>query len=177
MEKMNQLANLRRWGLLVALAATLSSCQTTITRSFPTPGDNWNNAYGQLQYVTPKRSVIGEAVITRNGTQDFQLDYTAGPGVPLIRVRETSHSAAAEGAFAMLGWQGDPARPPHHLISWMELREVFAAIEAHSKQNHVSVHGPAGTWNAQAELAAGKLERVRVEFPRKKERFTFVFAR
>lgn len=174
---MNHFPLLRRWGLALVLATALSACQTTITRKFPSPGANWKSSYGQLQYVSPKRSVIGEAVIARHGRQDFQLDYTAGPGVPLIRVRESDNSAGAEGVFAQLAWQGEPAKAPHHLRPWIELRDVFAAIDARSKKNHVSVHGPAGTWNAQAELAAGQLKRVRVEFPRNKERLTFVFAR
>lgn len=176
--------NLFRLSLRAASAAAffvgLSACQMTPAREYPTPGAGWHTSVGQLQYATPQRSVIGEAVVSSLGTQDFQLDFTAGPGVPLMRLRETGNSARAEGPFAGGSWQGDPARPPRQVASWAALREAFSAVNATragSKRGAVaySAAGAGNPWIAKA--SSGEPRRVSVEFPRTNERFVFVFAR
>ena len=166
-----------RTTLAALLLATLSACQTT--HEFPTPGAHWTNAQGQLQYATPKRSVIGETVLSGNGTQDFQLDYLAGPGVPLMRLRESGNAARMEGVFAGGSWQGYPVHVRGRLASWAALREVFAAVHEKGATPSATLHSAPGAqapWTAQLTQTA-TTQRVRVEFPRTKERFTFVLTK
>jgi hypothetical protein len=164
----------------VLLLGLLSACQTA--REFPAPGSHWKNAQGQLQYSTPKRSVIGEIALSGNGLQDFQLDYLAGPGVPLMRLRESGDTARAEGIFAGVGgnWQGAAAHAHGRLASWVALREVFAALETHINAPSATVQSKPGAvypWTAQLTQSPGEPQRIRVEFPRTSERFTFVLMR
>ena len=165
--------------LVACLFAGLCGCQT-LQRQFPTPASNWRTSIGQLQFATPKRSVIGEAVVSRYGHQDFQLDFTAGPGLPLMKLREAGGSAHAEGVFAHGTWQGDPARAPGSLARWVRLREAFAAIEAGrpaGSSRPVSVLSPAGRRAWTASASGGQPERITVQFPASHERFVFVFSK
>ena len=167
-----------RPALAVALLATLSACQTA--REFPAPGSHWKNAQGQLQYTTPKRSVIGEVVLSGNGLQDFQLDFSAGPGVPLMRLQESGAIARMEGMFVLGSWQGNPAHAHGHLASWTRLREVFAALETQIDAPYAKLASTPGTgspWTAQLTQAPGQPQRIRIEFPKTRERFTFVLMR
>jgi len=169
---------LSRLLLLSALAVLLPACQTGSNSSalsqFPTPDAHWKSSVGQLQYSSKERSVIGEAVVSRNGTRDFQLDFTAGPGVPLMRLRISGANARAEGMFARGSWQGDPARAHGPVGSWMPLREVFATFDAtHEKREHAQP--PTGEWAAHAEWSKRHLKRLAVDYPRTGERFVFVF--
>ncbi|MEI6562580.1 MAG: hypothetical protein WCO68_10960 [Verrucomicrobiota bacterium] len=164
----------------VFLLATLSACQTA--REFPAPGSHWKNAQGQLQYTTPKRSIIGETVLSGNGVQDFQLDFLAGPGVPLMRLSEAGGIARAEGVFAGVTgkWQGNPQHAHGRLASWVALREVFAALETRINAPSATLTSPpdaASPWTAQFTQAPGEPQRIRIEFPKTQERFTFVLTR
>jgi len=162
----------------VLLLSTLAACQTA--REFPAPGSHWKNAQGQLQYTTPKRSVIGEIVLSGNGLHDFQLDFVAGPGVPLMRLSEAGSVARMEGVFAGGTWQGNPAHAHGRLASWAALREVFAALETRIDAPSATLQsapGAAYPWTAQLTQAPGESQRIRIDFPRTKERFTFVLTR
>jgi len=176
---MFSIPNLRP-ALAVLLLAALGGCQSA--HEFPAPGSHWKNAQGQLQYVTPKRSIIGEVVLSGNGVQEFQLDFVAGPGVPLMRLRESGEVARAEGVFAGVAgkWQGNPAHAHGHLASWTALREVFAALEPKINAPSATVsHLPkVGTpWTATLTQAPGAPQRIRIEYPKTQERFTFVLVR
>ena len=167
-----------RPALAALLFLPLAACQST--REFPAPGSHWKNAQGQLQYATPKRSVIGETALSGNGLHDFQLDFLAGPGVPLMRLRESGESARMEGVFAGGSWQGNPAHAHGRLASWAALREIFAALETHDDAPSATLASPAGAtppWTAQLTQAPGQPRRIRIEFPQTRERFTFVLAR
>ena len=169
-----------RMVLAVLMLATLSACQTP--REFPAPGSHWKNAQGQLQYTTPKRSIIGETVLSGNGVQDFQLDFFAGPGVPLMRLSESGGIARAEGVFAGATgrWQGEPKHAHGRLASWVALREVFAALQTRIHTPSATLSSPAGApypWTAQLTQAPGEPQRIRIEFPKTSERFTFVLMR
>jgi len=167
-----------RPAIVALFLASLCGCQTA--RQFPSPGSHWKNAQGQLQYTTPKRSVIGEIVLSGNGLQDFQLDFVAGPGVPLMRLRESGAIARAEGMFAGGSWQGNPAHAHKRLASWVALREVFAALETRIDAPAATLQSPVGNafpWTAQLTQAPGQPQRIRIEFPKTKERFTFVLVR
>jgi len=164
--------------LAVLLLATLAACQTA--REFPAPGSHWKNAQGQLQYTTPKRSVIGETILSGNGVQDFQLDFVAGPGVPLMKLSEAGAIARAEGLFAGGSWQGHPAHAHGRLASWVALREVFAALETRIDAPCATLTSPPGAaypWTAQLTQAPGQPQRIRIDFPKTRERFTFVLVR
>lgn len=164
--------------LTALLLSTLAACQTA--REFPAPGSHWKNAQGQLQYTTPKRSVIGETVLSGNGLQDFQLDFVAGPGVPLMRLREAGPVARAEGVFAGGSWQGNTAHAHGRLASWVALRDVFAALETRidaPSATLTSAPAAAVPWIAQLTQAPGQSQRIRIDFPKTRERFTFVLVR
>lgn len=172
-----------RHAFAAGLLALLPSCQTPSgsggAREFPTPGADWKTSIGQLRYVNPKHSVIGEAIVSRHGPADFALDFLAGPGVPLMRLRESGNDVRAEGLFARGSWQGH-ATHAGRLTSWVRLREAFAALDSASKGPRACLRAPAGSptlWTVQAERAEGKPQRVTVEFPKTQERFMFVFAR
>lgn len=176
---MSSILNLRP-ALALILLASLSACQTA--REFATPGSHWKNAQGQLQYTTPKRSVIGETILSGNGTQDFQLDFMAGPSVPLMRLRESGAVARAEGVFAGAtgSWQGNPAHAHGRLASWVALREVFAALESKIDATSATAQSRPGAvypWTAKLTHAPGQSQRIVVEFPKTRERFTFVLVR
>jgi len=169
-----------RPSMAVLLLAALSACQTA--REFPSPGSHWKNAQGQLQYSTPKHSIIGETVLSGNGLQDFQLDFVAGPGVPLMRLSESGGIARAEGVFAGATgkWQGDPKHAHGRLASWVALREVFAALETRIDAPSATLTSPSEAvrpWTAQLTQAPGQPQRIRIEFPKTQERFTFVLMR
>ncbi len=134
--------------LLAALALLLAGCQTPL--AFPTPDAQWRTRVGQLQYVTPTRSIIGDCVVSRHGT-DFQLDFRTGPGFPLLRLWSSGGKARAEGVIARGSWQGDPSHPPQKLVGFLKLPAALAA------QNHTS--------------------RVTVNSAETGERFTFVFSK
>ncbi len=173
---MNPLIRLFLGAGAAALIALQSGCQSTSTRSaasFPAPGPGWKTSVGQLRYATPQRAVIGEAVVSRDGGQHFQLDFVAGPGVPLMSLRETETLARAEGLFARGSWSGNPTRAKR-LAPWTSLREVFAALD--KAPSATSPEGQRPRWTARSErVGAGR--RVTVEYPKTDERFVFVFAR
>lgn len=175
---MNLFHFLRRSASAVTLLFTLTACQTTqVTQEFPTPGRNWRTSIGQLQYTSPQRSVVGEAVVSTLGARDFQLEYTAGPGVPLMRLSEIDSTARAEGLFARGSWQGDPARASRPVATWLALREALVAVNATGRRAAIA-QSPAGVetpWTAKA--SSGEPRRVIVQFPRTGERFVFVFTR
>ena len=133
---------------LIIAASLLAGCQTP--RTFPTPDSRWRTSIGQLQYVTPARSVIGEVVVSTSGAEDFQLDFVSGPGVPLLKLREHGGFGRAEGIFARGSWQGETSRAPARLQSWFALREQFRAT---------------------------RQANVKVDFPRSGEHFVFRFNR
>ncbi|MEI6350651.1 MAG: hypothetical protein WCP06_06045 [Verrucomicrobiota bacterium] len=156
----------------IAVISALAGCQTPL--QFPTPGPNWRTGVGQLQYVTPQRSVIGEAVVSHFDRTNFQLDFVAGPGVPLMRLRQSGDAARAEGMFARGSWQGTPARVPGRLKSWVALRDVFAALDA-TRARRLTLESPDGKWIARVEQAVGQPRRISIDFPETGERFVFVF--
>ena len=163
----------------VALLGLLPACQT-VQRQFPTPGADWRTSIGQLQYATRKRSVIGEAVVSRQGVRHFQLDFTAGPGLPLMKLREAETSARAEGVFAHGVWQGDPTHAMGSVGTWVKLREAFAALDAArppGSVKSVSVVSPAGHRAWKADASGAQPERIRIQFPSTGERFVFVFSK
>lgn len=147
--------------VLLALAGCLSA------PDFPTPGASWQTYTGQMHYGGT-RSVIGEVVVRRSGTSDFQLAFSTGPSVPLMRVWESGDRARTEGALSRGAYSGSPERVPSHLRGWMALREVFASVPAQGGK----FSGKFGT--AEAQVVNGRLQHLTVT-ARGGDRFTFHF--
>jgi hypothetical protein len=158
------------------LLCLLAGCQTT-PLSFQTPGAHWQTETGQLQYSNAKRSIIGECVVTCFDDSDFQLDFLAGPGFPVMKLRQSGNSARAEVAFAHLAWQGNTAHSPGRLKPWLALREVFSRLSTQPVSiNHLTLQSEqSGFWHANANLNQGRPLDVSIDFPATKERFVFHF--
>ena len=167
-------------GILLMLPACKSPmAQGTREVQFTASKSPWRTSVGQLQYANPKRSVIGGVVVSRRGPNDFRLEFTAGPGVPLLRLQESATLARAEGLFARGFWVGEPKKAPRHLESWVSLREIFASVEGTGKArvtpvSFKSAAGDPNPWSATAEVADGKTRRLQVSFAQTGERLTFV---
>jgi len=169
-----------RLALACTVLALLSGCQTPY--SFPTPDAKWRTLTGQLQYVTPQRSVIGDCVVSILHDDQFQLDFVAGPGFPLMKLRQAGRTARAEGVFARGSWQGDIASAPERLNSWFALRDIL--VNATRSKGGAAVHlqNP-GSWTGEVQVATNGPEDIKIQFmrsdmPRKSawlERFVFHF--
>src|SRR6202453_3538905 len=109
----------------IAASLLLAGCSTY---QFLTPTANWQTLTGQLQYVSPKRSIIGETVVTRMGDNDFQLDFMTGPGLSILKLRKDGNKGRTEAAFARVSWQGNADHPVGPLKSWFALHEVYLDI-------------------------------------------------
>lgn len=151
-------------------------------RLFAIPASGKKTSIGQLRYVTPARAVIGDTVVNRSGGGEaFQVDFTAGPGVPLMRLQIAGNEALAEGLFAWGRWRGKADRPGR-LAQWVALRDIFLVADtpAFRQQRLQKIESPRPSkipWEATIERHRnGSLHRLTVEFPAKKERFSFVFA-
>ena len=173
----------RSTAILVAGSLLLSGCQTPF--SFPTPDSHWRTMTGQLQYVTPQRSVIGDCVVSTLHDDQFQLDFVAGPGFPLMKLRQAGRMARAEGLFARGSWQGDIDQAPERLKSWFALREIVAsAWRASSGGGAIHIQSP-GSWKGEVQVVTKGMDDISIQFmrsdmPRKSawlERFVFHFNR
>lgn len=163
---------------LAAVAFSLAGCQSQY--SFPAPDAHWRTMTGQLRYVTSQRSVIGDCVISSLGDKEFQLDFLAGPGFPLMKLRVEGDNGRAEGVFARGTWQGTLGQAPERLKSWLALREIIVAAQRST--------GPARLqsrdfWNAKVSTGGGGNREIEAQFvrsnmPRRSvwlERFVFHF--
>ena len=115
----------------------LAACQTTAP--FPQPDATWETRVGQLQYVAGDRAVVGECVLSRHGSDNFQLDFHSGPGFPLLRLWVAQNRARAEGVLARGSWQGRADSAPSHLQGWLEMarrvpRDAHGRLAYHSKR-------------------------------------------
>jgi hypothetical protein len=111
---------------LMALAlAAITACQTT--QPFPKPDATWQTRVGQLQYAGAGRSVVGECVVSRRGTNEFQLDFHSGPGFPLLRLWRSGDQVRAEGLLARGSWHGNANRAPERLRGWSKMAADFPA--------------------------------------------------
>ena len=151
-----------------------AGCQTT-PQTFRTPDAHWHTEIGQLQFSNPKRSIIGETVVTAFDHQEFQLDFLAGPGFPIIKLRRTGNTAHAESALARVAWNGKTEHPPGPLKSWLALADVFWQLNGSTKTEVALQSEAPGLWTAKARLNQGRPADVTVEFPKSKERFVFHF--
>ena len=160
---------------LIAICLLLGGCSTY---QFVTPNAGWRTQIGQLLYSSPKRTVIGETVVTRMGDSQFQLDFMAGPGLPILTLRKDGTRGRAEAAFARVSWQGNADHAVGPLKSWFALHEVFTAADAlHGSSVHTKLNSEkADFWTADVTIVNGKPVELKIEFPHTKERFFFHFS-
>ena len=119
---------LRRGVAATLLAFAISACQTP--HEFTAPDASWKTQTGQLKYTSGERVLIGEVVVSRRGTADFQIEFQKAGGFPLLKLRMDSTTARAEGILARGSWQGAPDQTPKPLRGWVGLREAFAKPQA-----------------------------------------------
>lgn len=163
--------------LTVAAAGLLALCGCQTPHQFAQPGSNWVTYAGQLRYSNPKNSVIGGTVVSFVPVHHFQLDFFAGPGFPLLKLKEEPQFARAEGSLARGRWRGEPDTAPARLANWFSLHEVFNTLAAQrwgtSPRRIQSL--TAGRWTAEVTGRNGRPAKVDVTFPGNGERFQFVF--
>jgi hypothetical protein len=125
-----------RLAFTLAIAGAIAGCETP--RQFATPDASWETHTGQLKFTSAERVLIGEVIVRRRGTEDFQLEFQKGGGIPLMRLRVDATMARAEGPLARGAWQGPPDQAPKPLRGWLELRDAFAARKTPGRFVHTS---------------------------------------
>lgn len=137
---------------------------------FPEPDSSWKTFSGQLQVVSPERSLIGEFVASRKGN-DFRLEFSKGGSVPLIRVSRHEQFARAEGPLARGQWQGVANAAPAPLQGWLvEVPRAFTGVQPMMQAAQRAIAGTSGP--------SGKMpSRLEINGAQPGERFVFVFAR
>jgi len=153
--------------LIFAGAAVLTGCAGR--DNFAAPTADWQTFTGQM-YYSGTRSVVGDVVVRRLGQSDFRLEFSSGPGFPLMRLSQSAIRSRAEGVFAHGSWQGGAEHAPKLLRSWLHLRDVFTALPGHDGSFRQ------GPWRAQAHYTEGKLEQLTISNSNG-ERFAFHFSR
>ncbi|MEO8438673.1 MAG: hypothetical protein ABI540_00470 [Spartobacteria bacterium] len=109
---------------LVLTLFGLASCQT-LRHQFIQPAPDWESKIGQLQYRSPKTSLIGEVLVRYSSTGDFELTFSKGPGVTLLTVRQDAKFVRVSGPLARGSWSGPPNEAPARLRGWVSLREFL----------------------------------------------------
>ena len=109
---------------LAGLALCLTSCQTA-RNLFVQPEPGWESRVGQLQYRSPKTTLIGDVLVRYSATGDFELTFSKGPGLTLLTVRQNDRFVRVSGPLARGSWSGAPANAPVHLRGWISLRALL----------------------------------------------------
>ncbi len=109
---------------LLAAAFCLASC-ATVRHQFAPPEPAWETRVGQLQYRSPKTSLIGDVLVRSSGAGDFELTFSKGPGVTLLTVRQDAKFVRVSGPLARGSWSGPPNEAPARLRGWVAVREVL----------------------------------------------------
>jgi len=102
----------------------LTNCQT-FRHQFVSPASDWQTKIGQLQYRGPKTSLIGEVLVRYSSAGDFELNFTKGPGVALLIVRQDNKFVRVSGPLARGSWSGPPNDAPGRLRGWVALRQLI----------------------------------------------------
>jgi hypothetical protein len=113
---------MRRIAILLAVLC-LTSCVTTSTHQFATPAADWQTRTGQLAYQGPKVSLIGELLVRTSKNGEMELNFSKGPGVTLLTLRQDPQFGGAQGPLARGNWSGPTANAPERLRGWFALRE------------------------------------------------------
>jgi hypothetical protein len=158
---------MRRCVFAIIAALTLSSCQNV--REFSFLGQQGKTKIGQLFYVTPKRSVVGDVVMNYLETGDYDLSFAKG-GVTVLQLQARDSKVRASGLLARGSFTGDIYHLPGQLRPWGELKSVIPYFDSQQVRAEES-----GRWKATFNRQGGLLMRVRVEFQRG-DSMTFNFA-
>ncbi len=102
----------------------LTSCQT-LRHQFIQPAPDWQTRNGQLQYRSPKTSLIGDVLVRNSSAGDFDLTFSKGPGVILLTVRQDEKFVRVSGPLARGSWSGPPNDAPARLRGWVALRDLL----------------------------------------------------
>jgi hypothetical protein len=108
---------------LLVVGCCLTSCQT-VQHHFVQPQPGWETRVGQLQYRSPKTSLIGDVLVRYDSASDFELTFSKGALI-LLTVRQNADFVRVSGPLARGSWSGAPAHAPVHLRGWISLREVL----------------------------------------------------
>ena len=111
------------------MTALLINCETTSQHQFAEPSRDWHVRTGQLMYVSPAATIIGEVVLRFSKSGDFELTVSKGPGVALIIVRQDASFARVEGPLAGGRWSGPIEQAPPRLRAWVGLRDKLMAAK------------------------------------------------
>ncbi len=122
-------------GLMALALFCLTNCQTA-QHQFAAPAPDWKSRIGQLQYRSPKTSLIGEVLVRSSSQGDFELTFTKGPGVVLLTVRQDDQFVRVSGPLARGSWSGAPNNAPDRLRGWVSLREVLRRDKSQSLIRH-----------------------------------------
>src|SRR6187399_2059763 len=90
---------LRNLWFMIATAVgafVLASCVTDSTHNFATPAEGWQTRTGQLAYKGPRMSLIGEVVVRFSKGGEMELNFSKGPGVNLLVLRQDAQFGSAE---------------------------------------------------------------------------------
>jgi len=117
----------RSWLKIAALILgfCVTSCATISRHEFNELATGWQTKTGQLMYRSPKRTLIGDAIVRFSKTGNFELTVSKGPGITLLFLRQDAAFAEVKGAFARQGWSGPVAKAPQQLRGWLGLRDQF----------------------------------------------------
>ena len=129
---------------------------------------------GQMHYAGRNRSFVGDFT-ARVSENDFQLDVTKGPGVPLLSLRESGTLARFEGGGH--SWQGNPQHfVPGQLRGWLALhRALLEAARTPSSDGTREL--PVQLGKGSVTTTGGAPARLHLELPASGERFAFQFSR
>jgi hypothetical protein len=120
----------RRESILKSLAAPailiwLVSCATMSHHQFAEPAGGWETRTGQLLFRGSKGTLIGDVIVRFSSAGDFELNFSKGPGLTLLAIREDKSFAEVKGPLAQKGWSGPIDRAPPQLQGWLGLRDQF----------------------------------------------------
>jgi hypothetical protein len=154
--------------LLVSLVIPFTACQNALeSAQLHVEGKTYQ---GQLRYAGNGNPIIGEVIVRAASMDHFQIEFSSGPGFPLMRARIEGDRATAEGVIARGRWKGAKEKAPAQIAGWFILPEVFSKAAGGS----AVLRGE--SWSARSTHSGGRLTRLEIRVQGSGERFSFHFA-
>lgn len=151
----------------ISLAVIVAFAGCATAPEFPAPNDLWETFTGQLHYISPERSLVGEFTAARHG-EDFRLDFSKGAAFPLLRLSQHGELLRAEGPLARGRWHGRADAAPPHLRGWAGIPSGFAALEKNPRFPRTGVR-------PEVVVDRGRPKVLTLPGAEAGERFTFRF--